>query len=103
MLKKLTKAVALVVAVSAVLWAMRDRFISIATSSEPVQPTFRTQTDRPPVETVDGIGPVFAQRLTSAGIADVDQLAAASPDSVAEAASVSVARAKTWIDKAKGH
>jgi predicted flap endonuclease-1-like 5' DNA nuclease len=103
MFKKLAKALVLVAALGAVVWAMRDRFVSIATSREPETPTFRTHPDAAPVEVIDGIGPVFAQRLTSAGIADVEQLATASPDSVSEAAGVSVARARTWIDKAKDH
>lgn len=102
MVKKLVKAAALVAAIGVILWAMRDRFISIATSREPEQPTFRTH-GGVGVDAVDGIGPVFAQRLTSAGIADIDQLAAASPDSVAEAAGVSVARARSWIDQARDH
>lgn len=103
MFKKLAKALAFVAGVGVVVWAMRDRFVSIATSREPEQPTFRTQTEPAPVELIDGIGPVFAQRLTSAGIGDIERLAGASPDSVSEAAGVSVARARTWIDKAKAH
>lgn len=103
MLTKLAKVLALVAGVGVVVWAMRDRFVSIATSREPEQPTFRIHPESPPVEVIDGIGPVFAQRLTSAGIGDVDLLAAASADSVSEAAGVSVARARTWIEKAKGH
>lgn len=101
--KKLARTLAFVAAVGAVLWAMRDRFVSITTSREPEQPSFRTHHESASVETIDGIGPVFAQRLVSSGIADVERLAAASPDSVSEAAGVSVARARTWIDKAKAH
>jgi predicted flap endonuclease-1-like 5' DNA nuclease len=52
------------------------------------------------VTEIEGIGPVFAQRLTSAGIADIATLAKASPDQVAEAASVSAARARSWIELA---
>lgn len=53
------------------------------------------------VDSIDGIGPVFAKRLTDAGLGEVAALAAATPDQVAEAASVSAARARTWIDLAK--
>ena len=49
---------------------------------------------------IDGIGPVYEQRLNEAGIRDVAALAKASPDSVAEAASVSAARARDWISQA---
>lgn len=84
------------------IWAMRDRFISVATSREPEPPSFRTG---PPtavtVDTIDGIGPVFAERLSKEGLATVNALAEANPDRVAEAAGVSAARARTWIDLAK--
>ena len=55
------------------------------------------------VDTVDGIGPVFAKRLTEAGLEDVASLAKASPDAVAEAAGVSAARARTWIELAQSY
>ena len=90
--------------VAAVVWAMRDRFISVATSREPQPPTFRAGPGGGiPVDRIDGIGPVFAQRLTDAGLGDVTSLAAASPDRVAEAAGVSAARARNWIELAAGH
>jgi polyhydroxyalkanoate synthase len=83
------------------MWAMRDRFISVATSREPEPPTFRS--DLQPaatVDVIDGIGPTFAKRLTEAGLGDVKALAKASPDNVAEAAGVSAARARSWIELA---
>lgn len=103
MVKKLAKVVGIIGAAAAVLWAMRDRFVSVATSREPELPTFRTPESTIPaaVDAIDGIGPVFARRLSQAGIPDVPTLAKASPDSVAEAAGVSAARAKAWIEKAQ--
>lgn len=103
MLKKLAKVVGFMAGAAAVLWAMRDRFISVATSREPETPTFRITEveDSPGVETVNGIGPVFARRLEEAGIDNMSKLATASPDSVAEAAAVSSARARTWIELAQ--
>ncbi len=100
-MKKLAKAIGFIGGSLAVVWAMRDRFISVATSREPEPPTFRTSEPKPTVDTIDGIGPVFAERLTAAGLGDLERLASASPDQVAEAASVSVARAKKWIDLAQ--
>lgn len=102
-MKRLAKIIGLVGAAAALIWAMRDRFISVATSREPVPPTFRAAPPSPPVDVIDGIGPVFAERLTKAGIGDVRSLAEASPDQVAEAASVSSARARSWIDLAAKH
>lgn len=88
------------------VWAMRDRFISVATSRDPQPPRFREIGDAPdaqPVAIIDGIGPVYEQRLNSSGIRDVAALAKASPDSVAEAAGVSANRARHWIDQAQSH
>ncbi len=101
-MKRVAKVIGFVGGVAAVIWAMRDRFISVATSREPEPPSFRA--GPPPaatVDTIDGIGPVFAERLTKEGLATVDALAEASPDRVAEAAGVSAARARTWIDLAQ--
>jgi predicted flap endonuclease-1-like 5' DNA nuclease len=103
MIKKLAKIVGFVAGAAALAWAMRDRFISVATSREPEPPTFRTTTPSGPsgVDVVDGIGPVFAVRLKNAGIDSATKLAGASPDRVAEAAGVSAARARSWIEQAQ--
>lgn len=101
-MNRLAKVVGFVGGAIAVIWAMRDRFISVATSREPEPPTFRTGTPAAViVDSIEGIGPVFAERLTSAGLGTVDDLASATPDQVAEAAGVSAARARTWIDLAR--
>jgi len=104
-MKRLAKVIGVLGGIAALVWAMRDRFISVAASREPVPPTFRTAPDppSPPVDAIEGIGPVFAQRLTAAGIDNVSRLAGSSPDFVAEAAGVSGARARTWIDLARKH
>jgi polyhydroxyalkanoate synthase len=104
-IKKLAKVVGFTAGAAALAWAMRDRFISVATSREPEPPTFRTTA--PPsaapsgIDVIDGIGPVFAVRLRSAGIDDAAKLAGASTDRVAEAAGVSAARARSWIEQAQ--
>jgi polyhydroxyalkanoate synthase len=100
-MKRVAKIIGFVGGAVAVIWAMRDRFISVATSREPEPPAFRAGPPPAQVESIDGIGPVFAERLTRAGLGSVGALAAASPDLVAEAAGVSAARARTWIDVAK--
>ncbi len=103
MLKKMAKVIGLVGGAAAILWAVRDRFVSVATSREPEPPTFRAPSAgaSQSIEVIDGIGPVFATRLTEAGMEYIASLADASPDSVAEAASVSVARARSWIEQAQ--
>lgn len=102
-MKRVAKVIGFVGGIVAVIWAVRDRFISVAISREPEPPSFKVPSApaSSPVDTIDGIGPVFAQRLTQAGLGTVEALAAASPDRVAEAASVSAARARTWIELAQ--
>ena len=51
------------------------------------------------VESVDGIGPTYADRLRDAGIETVADLAAADAATVADAAQVSESRAADWIDQ----
>jgi predicted flap endonuclease-1-like 5' DNA nuclease len=100
-MKKLVKVIGLIGGAIAIVWAVRDRFIYLATSREPQPPVFRSEAGgSEPVEVINGIGPVFARRLGEAGMGDVGSLAAASPDRVAEAAGVSAARARNWIDLA---
>lgn len=103
-MKRLAKVIGIVGGAVAILWAMRDRFISVAASREPEPPVFRaTPPSAEPagIDDVDGIGPVLAGRLRSAGIDDIAKLAASSPDAVAEAAGVSGARARAWIEQAR--
>lgn len=100
-MRKIAKILGIVGAVAAIVWAMRDRFISVATSREPEPPKFRAVESSEPLARIGGIGPVYEDRLTSAGIPDVAALAAASPDSVAEAAGVSASRARDWIAQAR--
>jgi polyhydroxyalkanoate synthase len=52
------------------------------------------------LESVNGIGPTYAERLREAGIDGLAALAAADPESVAEAAEVPVSRAEDWIGQA---
>lgn len=101
-MKRIAKIIGFIGGAAAVAWAMRERFISVATSREPEPPAFRgAPPNAPKVDRIDGIGPTYAERLTKAGLGTVDALAAASPDRVAEAAGVSANRARTWIDSAK--
>ena len=100
-MKRVAKIIGLVGGAIAVIWAMRDRLISVATSREPEPPAFRADPPPTKVDSIDGIGPVFAERLTKAGLGSVAALARATPDLVAEAAGVSAARARNWIELAK--
>ncbi|MEF8820845.1 MAG: helix-hairpin-helix domain-containing protein [Halovenus sp.] len=54
-----------------------------------------------PVDQISGIGPTYSDRLGSAGIGTVANLADSDPETVADAAQVSESRASDWIDRAQ--
>jgi predicted flap endonuclease-1-like 5' DNA nuclease len=111
--KRLAKVVGVVSGVIAVVWAMRDRLISITAPREPEPPRFRVVTPpsspragAPPPRSDDltdivGIGPVFADRLTIAGILGFADLARAGAARAAEITGVPVTRAEGWISQAE--
>jgi predicted flap endonuclease-1-like 5' DNA nuclease len=110
-----------------VLWAMRNRLVSVALPREPQLPTFKVpdgpiepdssaaadedesdppqatepQPDAPSLTDISGIGPVYATRLASAGIHTIEQLAEARAEEVAAAADVPRTRAERWIEAAR--
>ncbi|AQL42711.1 class III poly(R)-hydroxyalkanoic acid synthase subunit PhaC [Halorientalis sp. IM1011] len=69
------------------------------TESEDGEQATLTDENAESVETVAGIGPTYAERLTAAGIETTADLAAADAATVAEAAEVSESRARDWIDQ----
>lgn len=71
-----------------------DEEVSRDVESEPDDSGEVTLTD------IQGIGPAYAERLENAGIEDVDALAAADPENLAERANISENRIQRWIDRA---
>lgn len=57
-------------------------------------------TDTDPVDTIDGIGPAYSDRLHSVGIETVADLATADPQAIAAETDLSPARVERWIDRA---
>ncbi len=112
-MKRLARILGVVGGVVAVVWAMRDRLISITAPREPEPPRFRVVTPPsspgavpPPSGSDDlteivGIGPVFADRLTAAGISRFVDLARAGAERAADIAGVPVSRAESWISQAE--
>jgi polyhydroxyalkanoate synthase len=68
-------------------------------SEDGEQATLTGEEEADGVDTVNGIGPTYAERLQAAGIETVADLAAADAATVAEAAEVSESRAQDWIDQ----
>jgi len=60
--------------------------------------TAEDQPDSPDIETVDGVGPTYAERLRAAGIETVADLEAAGVERAAEAAEAPESRVEDWFD-----
>ncbi|WP_396613750.1 class III poly(R)-hydroxyalkanoic acid synthase subunit PhaC (plasmid) [Haloferax sp. S1W] len=67
------------------------------TDSETTAPSERSG-DK--LESIDGIGPAYADRLAAEGVASVAALAAADPSEIADAIDVPVSRVTTWVREA---
>ena len=52
------------------------------------------------LDQVRGIGPAYAERLRSAGVTTVSELAAADAEALADRVDVAVTRVEDWIDNA---
>lgn len=110
-MKKLARIVGILGGLAALLWAMRDRLVSIAAPREPQPPRFRVVPPPDDVQLDDsepeddltsirGIGPVFAERLRDKGIRTVEDLARAEPEKVAEMLGVPTSRAEDLVRQA---
>lgn len=113
-MKRVGRLIGFIGGAAAVLWAMRDRLVSIAAPAEPQPPKFRVVTPPAPVpampstETVtddltqiNGIGPVFASRLRAAGLDSFEKIAASDDATLAEAVGVPEARVEGWRRQAE--
>lgn len=103
---KIGKVLGFVGGALAILWAMRDRLVSIAAPQDPEPPRFRVVPPSPVVAAEDdltaisGIGPVYAGRLRDAGITSFADLAAAGATRLAEVTGATEARATEWVTAA---
>ena len=102
---RLMRGLLAIAGVVAVLWLVRDRFVTIGRPKHVEPVSFRVAPHDPaaappPADLTDirGIGPVYAERLSDAGIESAHDLVAADPATVAAAAGVSEERAAGWID-----
>jgi predicted flap endonuclease-1-like 5' DNA nuclease len=122
-MKRMVRLISFVAGVAALIWAMRDRFISLALPREPQPPAFRHPDDHPHVphrehqepkapqdsvaqpgddlKLIKGIGPVFASKLANMGIASFVDLAAASAGVIASDLDTAESRATDWIEQAR--
>jgi polyhydroxyalkanoate synthase len=54
------------------------------------------------LESIDGIGPTYAERLREGGIGSAAELAETDTERIVEMASVSASRAENWLDQVRG-
>lgn len=111
-MKRVSRIIGFIGGAAAVVWAMRDRLVSIAAPSEPEPPRFRVV--KPPTSTdlsivnditddltmVSGIGPVFAARLRAAGLDSFEKLSNSDDDTIATIVGVTESRVYGWRDQA---
>lgn len=106
-MKKLARILGLVGGAVAILWAMRDRLVSIAAPRDPEPPRFRvvptSAPDQAPSDDltdITGIGPVFASRLRAAGIRSFGDLSATDAATLAEITGAPESRVDDWLSQA---
>ncbi len=72
------------------------------TTAEPAEPDEPEGSDsEEPVDSINGIGPTYAERLEAAGIGTVEDLAATDAETVAEAAETAESRVTDWVEQAQ--
>ncbi len=108
-MKRFLKAVSVIAGLGALVWMMRDRFVSLAIPREQTPPSFRVApVPAGPARSGDdltaivGIGPVYADRLRSAGFGSFASIASARAADLAAAAGIAESRVGDWISQAKG-
>jgi polyhydroxyalkanoate synthase len=79
--------------------AVRAGENGVTTEGTPDEGSATGRTD--PVETVDGIGPTYAERLRAAGIETVADLSGSSVDRLAEAAEAPPGRVEGWLSQVR--
>ncbi len=105
--KKIGKVIGLLGGAIAILWAMRDRLVSIAAPQDPEPPRFKVvppPSGAMPAEddltALSGIGPVFAGRLRDAGISTFADVSSAGAAKLAQITGASEIRAGDWVAQA---
>jgi predicted flap endonuclease-1-like 5' DNA nuclease len=110
-MKRIGRVVGFIGGAAAVVWAMRDRLISIAAPAEPQPPRFRVVKPSPtptpgPMHVTDdltlitGVGPVFAARLRAAGLDSFELIAGSDDATLAEVTGVVESRVERWRQQA---
>jgi predicted flap endonuclease-1-like 5' DNA nuclease len=95
--KNLLRVAGVVVGLGAAAWALRDRMLPGPEVHEEPPPKFRSGGGADDLTLIKGIGPVYRDRLTDSGIHSFSDLAATSPDQIADVAGTSVSISEGWV------
>ena len=103
-LKTFLRIAGVVVGLGAAAWALRDKLLPAPAVPEGPPPKFRTspaKTAGPDdLTAINGIGPVYAERIVDAGYDSYTALIAAGAEAVGAAAGVSAETAEKWVKSA---
>jgi len=112
-MKKLLKLMTLAAFIAGITWILRDQLLPGPTRPTSHPPAFRTPPpppqphDEPAADDstgnltrVNGIGPVYAKRLTDIGISTLAELAAADPAHLVSRADLPEESLADWINQA---
>lgn len=103
-LKHILRIGGVVVGLGAAVWALRDKLLPAPEIPEGPPPRFRTGSGAPSaadeLTAISGVGPVYAERLATAGFSTFTDLANAEAADVSDAAGVSISTATSWMEQA---
>lgn len=100
-IRNLLKLAGVLAGLGAAAWALRDQMLPKPEISAEAAPRFRSPTNTDDLTLVKGIGPVYRDRLSEAGIQSFSDLAAGTPSEIAEIAGTSASVATGWVKSAK--
>jgi len=99
--RNLLRVVGVVAGLGAAAWALRDRMLPQPEIHTEPPPKFRTSEGADDLTLIKGVGPVYRDRLTSAGIPSFQALSERDADDIAEIAGTSTAVAASWVKSAR--
>ena len=104
-MKRLLRIFAFLGGVGAIGWLIRSRLVGMTLNREPKapEPVPEPIVDSPPesdLSRISGVAPAQADRLREAGIATVDQLAAADAEDLASRTGLDADDLSSWVNSA---
>jgi len=99
--RNVLKVVGVLAGLCAAAWALRDRMLPQPEISTEPAPKFRTGSKSDDLTLIKGVGPVYRDKLSAAGIQTFSELAARNAEEIAQAAGTSSSVAASWVKSAQ--